>query len=112
MILLANIAEDSKSPNELFEDEGAFTSGSQDQRKPDPQSKGSTITFDNNPDRYIEQIAQKEPGFQVIFKVMNLKFRHENHRLQQSLQRIEKQAKAGAALKDQYESKIKELTQA
>ena len=47
-------------------------------------------TLETNPDVYIDQIASKDPAFQTVFQVMNLKFRHEGHRLQQSFQRLEK----------------------
>jgi len=38
-------------------------------------------TLETNPDVYIDQIASKDPAFQTVFQVMNLKFRHEGHRL-------------------------------
>ena len=48
------------------------------------------LILENNPEVYIEKIASKKPGLQIVFQTMNLRFRYADHSLQQSLKRIEK----------------------
>jgi hypothetical protein len=48
------------------------------------------LVLESNPDFYIEKIAKKQPAFHTIYQTFSLRFRYEAHRLQQSLQRIEK----------------------
>jgi hypothetical protein len=55
-------------------------------------------TLETDPDVYIDQIASKDPAFQTVFQVMNLKFRHEGYRLQQSFQRLENSSKPNISL--------------
>ena len=55
-------------------------------------------TLETNPDVYIEKLANKDPTLQTVFQVMNLKFRHEGHRLQQTFQRLENSSKPNSSL--------------
>jgi hypothetical protein len=61
----------------MFEDDG-------------PTTNMGDLVLESNPDNYIEKIARKQPAFYPVFQAMSLRFRYEGHRLQQSLQRIEK----------------------
>jgi hypothetical protein len=54
--------------------------------------------LETNPDVYIEKLANKDPTLQTVFQVMNLKFRHEGHRLQQTFQRLENSSKPNSSL--------------
>jgi flagellar motility protein MotE (MotC chaperone) len=38
--------------------------------------------LESNPEIYIEKIANKKPGLQIVFQTMNLRFRYAAHSLQ------------------------------
>ena len=56
------------------------------------------LVLESNPDIYIEKIAKKQPAFHTVYQTMSLRFRYEGHRLQQSLQRIEKSGTPSSSL--------------
>ena len=69
----------------MFEDDG-------------PTTNMGDLILESTPDIYIEKIARKQPAFNLVFQAMSLRFRYEGHRLQQSLQRIDKSGTPSTSL--------------